>query len=148
GQPRRSSPSRSPRSASSVCCRATSDLRGSLASYRSPRRALRFPGSGELALDLVDQLFVQVEESAEEVDHELQVFLPVGQVSGASFGVVEALAEVGDVVAQSCEALAGDFFADEVADQQARSSPGTTPRSTSSPASTPSSSPTTWSPPS
>ena len=37
-----------------------------------------------------------------------------------AFGVVEASAQVGDVVAQGGEALAGDFFADEVADQQAQ----------------------------
>ena len=35
-------------------------------------------------------------------------------------GVVEALAEVGDVVAEGGQAIAGDLFADEVADEQAQ----------------------------
>ena len=44
---------------------------------RAVRRTWRLPACSELALDLVDQLFVQVHEAAEEVDHEQQILLPV-----------------------------------------------------------------------
>src|SRR5438105_14899923 len=54
---------------------------------------------GEVALDLRDELLVQVEEPTEEVDHEAQVLLPVRQVGGAALGVVETPAKVGDILA-------------------------------------------------
>jgi hypothetical protein len=41
-------------------------------------------GGREYALDLVDQLLVQVEEATEEVDYQQQLLLPVGQVLGAA----------------------------------------------------------------
>jgi len=49
-------------------------------------------------LYLVDQLFVKVEQVAQEPDREQQVLLPVRQVLGGALGVVEPAAEVGDVV--------------------------------------------------
>jgi hypothetical protein len=75
-------------------------------------------GRGERLLDLVDQLLVQVDEAAEEVNHELQVLLPVRQACRTLLGFIEALAEVVDVFAQRGEAVARDLFADEVADEQ------------------------------
>jgi hypothetical protein len=76
-------------------------------------------GSGQRLLDLVDQLLVQVDKAAEEVDHELQVLLPVRQAGGTLLGFIGALAEVVDVVPQRGEAVAGDLFAVVDADSEA-----------------------------
>ena len=47
---------------------------------------------GKFALDLVDELFVQVEKVAKELDHEPQVLLPVGKAACGPFRVGEPLA--------------------------------------------------------
>jgi len=46
----------------------------------------------KFALDLVDELFVQVEKVAKELDHEPQVLLPVGKAACGPFRVGEPLA--------------------------------------------------------
>ena len=45
----------------------------------------------ELALDLVDEVLVQLEEPAQEAGDEQQVLLAVGELLGAALGVVQAL---------------------------------------------------------
>src|SRR4051794_5973972 len=65
------------------------------------RPRVRF-GSGrrELALDLVDPRGMQVEQLAQEAAHHQQVLAPVGQLLGTRLTLLQASAEVGDVVAQ------------------------------------------------
>ncbi len=62
---------------------------------------------------------MQLEEPAEEPDHEHQVLLPVRQIGGAPLALVELGGELGDVLAERGDALAGGRLADEVGDQQA-----------------------------
>ena len=65
------------------------------------------PGGGELALDRVDQLLVQLEVAPQEVVHDQQVLAAVGQAGGRGDGLVEALLEVGEFLPEPGEALAG-----------------------------------------
>jgi hypothetical protein len=94
------------------------------AGARSPSRLRE---RGEIPLDLIDQLFVQVEEVAEEVDHEQLVLALVREERGRSLGLVEPRPEVADVLAKRGHALAGDLLAHEVA-----ASPSRLPTPTSS----------------
>ena len=54
-----------------------------------------------------------------KVDYKQQVLRPVRQLSRRALGLVQALAQVDDTVAQRGHALARHLLADEVADQQA-----------------------------
>src|SRR5439155_6867795 len=57
--------------------RVGNELRTSGPAGLAVRSTWRSPGSAELALDPVDQLFVQVEEAAQEVDYQQQILRPV-----------------------------------------------------------------------
>ncbi|HEU0335437.1 MAG TPA: MMPL family transporter, partial [Gaiellaceae bacterium] len=75
-------------------------------------------GGRELALDLVDQVEVQLEQPPQEADHEQQVLAPVRQQHGGRLGVVEPGLQVGDVLAQSGEARTRHVLPDEIGEQQ------------------------------
>jgi len=79
---------------------------------------LGFAPRGQFALDLIDEVEVEVEEPAHEVDYEEQVLLAMGELRNGPFAVVESPLDVCDVGAKRGHALAGDVLADEVADQQ------------------------------
>ena len=71
-------------------------------------------------LDSLDEIDVEIEQPSQEADHDQQVLLAMREVCARALGLVERSLELGDVVAQRAEALAGDLLADEVADQQAQ----------------------------
>src|SRR5712691_7335764 len=75
-------------------------------------RSLASPLRGKLALDLLDQLEMQIEQPAKEADDEQQVLTAVGQQLGARLSCVEARGEVGDVFAKRGDARAGTRLAD------------------------------------
>lgn len=60
----------------------------------------------ELLVDLVDEVEVEVEQSAHERGHEQEVLLAVGKLPGRAFGVGDAQLDVGDVVAEGAHARA------------------------------------------
>ena len=75
-------------------------------------------GQLELALDLVDELEVQLEIPAQEAVDEQQVVTAVGQLLRRLGALQQPLLQVGDVVAQGAQALARGVVADEVGHQQ------------------------------
>ena len=72
------------------------------------------------AFDGVDQLEVEFEVPAHEPGGEQEVLLAVRKFVRGLLGLVQPRLEVGDVLAQGGDALAGDLLADEIADQQAQ----------------------------
>src|SRR5919198_1452665 len=108
----RSSPPR--RSRRSLGSEGTTSLR-TLA--RNPARAS--PRRRELAVDLVQELQVEVEQPAQEGRGQHEVPAPVRQRLRTPLALRDSLDEVGDVVAQRRDALARDGLADEIGDQQA-----------------------------
>ena len=72
----------------------------------------------ELPLHLVDQLLVEVEVPAQELDHDQEVLLAVREGRGGLLSLVEPVAKVGEIRTERDEALAGRLLADEVRDQK------------------------------
>jgi hypothetical protein len=85
-----------------------------------PSRSCLRPFVDQLLLDLLDELEMQREEAAQEVDDEQQVLLAVGKLSGRTLGVVEARLDVGEVLPKRCHRLPRGRLTDEVADQEAQ----------------------------
>jgi osmotically-inducible protein OsmY len=96
--------------------------RSSLRLRRTTAFDVHLSRRGELALDLVDQVLVQVEQATEKVDRKQQVGGTVRVCTGRLDGLVESCAQVGDVVAEGGEAFARHLLADKVANQQAQES--------------------------
>jgi hypothetical protein len=62
---------------------------------------------------------VEVEEPAQEAEHEQQVLGPRGTRPGEGLGLLETGEQIADVVADCADALPGGFLPDQVGDQQA-----------------------------
>src|SRR6185437_2008884 len=60
--------------------------------------ALGCPTRRKLALDLVDELQVELRQPADETGHEQEILLAVRELVGAALRVVEPLLDVGNVV--------------------------------------------------
>ena len=74
----------------------------------------------ELALDVVDELLVQIEEPAQEAVDEVQVLLAVWQAGSPAVARVHPLAQVGDLGAQGLQAGARHLLPHQVGDEQAQ----------------------------
>src|SRR6188768_3172371 len=64
------------------------------------RRAFRSSGGGDLALDLVDEIEMEVEVAPQEVDDEQEILAPVLDRPRRFLGVVQSQHQIGDVLAQ------------------------------------------------